>query len=148
VTDDLVKGYEASGRPQLSVMEVHGPDISTYGVVQLSGAAGSVTGLVERHTFDQSQANMAWIGRHILTPDIFEIMRGQAPGAGGEIQFADAINAWVAAGQVEAVTFSGQRFDCGSVKRFLQSIIHVAQRDELVQSKPAASQKLFRIMFF
>ena len=59
---------------------------------------------------------MASIGGYVLTPDIFEILRGQAPGAGGEIQLADAINTQAAAGQVEAETLDGQRFDCGSVK--------------------------------
>ena len=127
VTADLVKGYEASGRTQLSVMEVNGPDISKYGVVQPGAASGSVAGLVEKPSFKRAS-----IGRYVLTPDIFEILRGQAPGAGGEIQLADAINSQAAAGQVEAVTLNGQRFDCGSVKGFLQAIMYVAQRDGLV----------------
>jgi UTP--glucose-1-phosphate uridylyltransferase len=132
VTADLVKGYEAAGRTQLSVMEVSGPDISKYGVVKPGTAAGSVSGLVEKPTFEHAPSNLASIGRYVLTPDIFEILRGQAPGAAGEIQLADAINTQAAAGQVEAVTLNGQRFDCGSVKGFLQAILHVAQRDGLV----------------
>ena len=132
VTADLVKGYEVSGRTQLSVMEVNGPDISKYGVVQPGSAAGSVAGLFEKPAFEQAPSNLASIGRYVLTPDIFEILRGQAPGAGGEIQLADAINTQAAAGQVEAVTLTGRRFDCGSVKGYLQAIMHVAQRDRLV----------------
>ena len=132
VTADLVKGYEASGRTQLSVMEVNGPDISRYGVVQPGASVGNVAGLVEKPAFEQAPSNMASIGRYVLTPDIFDILRGQAPGAGGEIQLADAIYTQAAAGQVEAVTLSGQRFDCGSVKGFLQAIMHVAQRDGLL----------------
>ena len=75
---------------------------------------------------------MASIGRYVLTPNIFAILRGQALGAGGEIELADAINAQASAGQVEAVTLNAQRFDCGSVKGFLEAIMHVAQRDGLV----------------
>ena len=52
VTADLVKGYEVSARTQLSVMEVNGPDISKYGVVQPGSAAGSVAGLVEKPAFE------------------------------------------------------------------------------------------------
>jgi UTP--glucose-1-phosphate uridylyltransferase len=51
---------------------------------------------------------------------------------GATSQLADAINTQAAAGQVEAVTLNGQRFDCASVKGFLQAIMHVAQRDGLV----------------
>lgn len=132
VTADLVKRYEASGRSQISVMEVNGLDISKYGVVQPGPAAGSVAGLVEKPAFEHAPSNLASIGRYVLTPDIFEILHGQTPGAGGEIQLADAINTQAGAGRVEAVKLSGQRFDCGSVKGFLEAIIHVAQRDGLV----------------
>jgi UTP--glucose-1-phosphate uridylyltransferase len=132
VTADLVKGYEASGRTQLSVIEVNGPDISRYGVVQLGSTNGSVAGLVEKPALEHAPSNLASIGRYVLTPDIFEILRHQAPGAGGEIQLADAINAQAAAGQVQSVTLNAQRFDCGSVNGFLQAIMHVAQRDGLV----------------
>jgi UTP--glucose-1-phosphate uridylyltransferase len=64
----------------------------------------------------------------VLTSDIFESLRGQGPSAEGEIQLAYAINTQAAAGHVEAVTLRGQRFDCGSVKGFLDAIMHVAQR--------------------
>ena len=104
VTADLVKGCEVSGRTQLSVMEVNGPDISKYGVVQPVVAAGNVSSLVEKPDFEQEPSILASIGRYVLTPDIFEVLRGQAPGAGGEIQLADAINTQAANGQVEAVT--------------------------------------------
>lgn len=132
VTADLVKAYEASGRTQLSVMEVNGPDISKYGVVQPGAGVGSVAGLIEKPAFEQAPSNLASIGRYVLTPDIFEILRGQAPGAGGEIQLADAINAQAATGQVKAMPLNGQRFDCGSLKGFLDATMHVAQRDGLM----------------
>ena len=132
VTADLVKSYQASGKTQLSVMEVNGPDISKYGVVLPGDGFGSVSGLVEKPVFEQAPSNLASIGRYVLAPDIFEILRGQAPGAGGEIQLADAINTQAARGQVEALALNGQRFDCGSVKGFLAAIMHVAQRDGLL----------------
>lgn len=132
VTADLLTGYNHSGRTQLSVMEVDGPDISKYGVVRAGSLPGSVAGLVEKPPFDEAPSNLASIGRYVLTPDIFEILRSQEPGAGGEIQLADAINVQAAAGQVEAITLNGQRFDCGSVKGFLDAIMYVAQRDGLV----------------
>ena len=132
VTADLVKNYEVSGRTQLSVIEVNGPDISKYGVVQPGAAAGSGAGLVEKPGFEQAPSNQASIGRYVLTPDIFEILRSEAPGASGEIQLADAINKHAAAGNLAAVTLNGQRFDCGSVKGFLEAIMHVARWDGLV----------------
>lgn len=132
ITADLVEAYGASGKTQLSVMEVNGPDISKYGVVRPGAAQGSVAGLIEKPAFEEAPSNLASIGRYVLTSDIFDILREQAPGAGGEIQLADAVNIQAQTGLVEAVMLKGQRFDCGSVTGFLQAIMHVAERDGLL----------------
>ena len=128
VTADLARAFATSGKTQLSVMEVNGPDISKYGVVVPNGAPGSVAGLVEKPDADKAPSNLASIGRYVLTPDIFDILRNQPAGAGGEIQLADAINTQAAKDAVEAVTLNGRRFDCGSVKGYLDAIMHVADR--------------------
>ena len=128
VTADLTSAYEATGRTQLSVMEVNGRDISKYGVVVPNRTPGSVAGLIEKPEADKAPSNLASIGRYVLTPDIFEILRNQQPGAGGEIQLADAINTQAANNAVEAVKLKGRRFDCGSVEGYLDAIMHVAER--------------------
>jgi UTP--glucose-1-phosphate uridylyltransferase len=128
VTADLIGAHEATGKTQLSVMEVNGPIISQYGVVVPNRADGSVTGLVEKPEVGKAPSNLASIGRYLLTPDIFDIMRNQQPGAGGEIQLADAINTQAANNAVEAVKLKGRRFDCGSVEGYLDAIMHVAER--------------------
>ena len=127
-TADLARAFEASGRTQLSVMAVNGPDISKYGVVVPGSVPGSVAGLVEKPSVEDAPSNLASIGRYVLTPDIFDILRAQPPGAGEEIQLADAINTQAAANAVEAVTLTGRRFDCGSVQGYLDAIMEVAGR--------------------
>ena len=131
VTADLARAFASSGKTQLSVMEVNGPDISKYGVVVPNGEAGSVVGLVEKPDADKAPSNLASIGRYVLTPDIFAILRNQRAGAGGEIQLADAINAQATKNAVEAVKLNGRRFDCGSVKGYLGAIMHVADHRSL-----------------
>ena len=126
VTADLALAFSASGKTQLSVMEVNGPDISKYGVVIPNGGPGSVAGLVEKPETNEAPSNLASIGRYVLTPDIFDILRNQPAGAGGEIQLADAINTQAAKNAVEAVMLNGCRFDCGSVEGYLDAIRHVA----------------------
>ena len=126
VTADLAHAFNATGKTQLSVMEVNGPDISKYGVVVPNGEPGSVVGLVEKPDADKAPSSLAGIGRYILTPDIFDILRNQPVGVGGEIQLADAINKKAANNAVEAVTLNGRRFDCGSVQGYLDAIKHVA----------------------
>ena len=66
----------------------------------------------------------------MLTPDIFDILRTQPSGADDEIQLADAINTQAEKNAVESVTLNGYRFDCGSVRGYLDAILHVADRRE------------------
>lgn len=126
VTADLARAFSASGKTQLSVMEVNGPDISKYGVIVPNSEPGSVAGLVEKPIGNKAPSNLASIGRYVLTPDIFDILRNQPAGSGGEIQLADAINTQAANNAVETVTLNGRRFDCGSVQGYLEAIRYEA----------------------
>jgi UTP--glucose-1-phosphate uridylyltransferase len=126
VTADLIKAFERSRKTQLSVMEVVGPDISKYGVVVPNSEIDGVGGLIEKPAVRDAPSNLASIGRYVLTPDIFDILRSQPAGAGGEIQLADAINFQAEKNSVEAVLLNGQRFDCGSVRGYLDAITHAA----------------------
>ena len=124
VTNDLVKAFEKSGKSQLSVMEVRGPDISKYGVVVPSKKKPNIAGLIEKPNAKDAPSNFASIGRYVLTPDIFDILLGLQPGAAGEIQLADAINFQAQNGKVQFVELRGKRFDCGSVDGFMAASMH------------------------
>ena len=76
----------------------------------------------------KAPSNLASIGRYVLTPDIFDILRNQPVGSGGEIQLADAINTQALRGDVGAVRLNGLRFDCGSVDGYLDAIMQVAEQ--------------------
>lgn len=131
VTADLVHAFESSGKTQLSVMEVNGPDISKYGVVVPNSNTDCIAGLVEKPKFLDAPSNLASIGRYVLTPDIFEILRSQPAGAGGEIQLADAINTQASKNGVFTVRLSGIRFDCGSLRGYLDALMHVKNLKQL-----------------
>ena len=142
ITSDLAKAYGSSGKTQLSVMEVDGPDISKYGVVAPSEGSSGVAGLVEKPKAVDAPSNLASIGRYVLTPDIFDILRNQPAGSGGEIQLADAINTQAQRGHVEAVRLKGLRFDCGSVDGYLDAILHVAEQRRCGWNQPPSKLAL------
>ncbi len=128
VTADLAQAFARSGKSQLSVMEVDGPDISKYGVIVPNGASVGIVGLIEKPHASNAPSNLASIGRYILAPDIFETLRGLSAGSGAEIQSADAINIHVQRGSVEVVRLNGQRFDCGSEEGFMKASAHEYER--------------------
>ena len=124
VTADLTSAFEISGKAQLSVMEVDGPEVSKYGVVVPNGSSAGIVGLVEKPVENEAPSNLVSIGRYVFTPDIFDTLRGLSAGTGGEIQLADAINIHAQMGLVETVRLRGRRFDCGSVDGFMRASNH------------------------
>ena len=123
---DLISGYKKTSKSQLSVMKVDGPDISKYGVIVPNNKTGLVAGLIEKPNFKNAPSNLASIGRYVLTPDIFDILRNQSIGVGGEIQLADSINMQAENNRVETVLLNGERFDCGSIQGYVEAIKYIA----------------------
>lgn len=128
VTADLVNSYEKTGKTQLSVMQVDGPEISKYGVVEIDKNTGSVVGLIEKPNFKNISSNLASIGRYVLRSDIFDILRNQVAGSGGEIQLSDAINMQAKTGNVASLKLNAKRFDCGDVSGYINAINYTAKR--------------------
>ena len=123
VTMDLVAAFEAKGKNQLSVMQVNGPEISKYGVIdKLSD--GTVTGLIEKPSFERAPSNWASIGRYVLLPTVFDILKDLPVGSGGEIQLADAINTLAKQRVVQTIPLVGSRFDCGSIEGYIDACNH------------------------
>jgi UTP--glucose-1-phosphate uridylyltransferase len=131
-TYDVLKAFSDTKYTQLSVMQVDGPDISRYGVIVPGTDDNEVRGLIEKPAFENAPSNLASIGRYVLAPDVFDILRNLPAGAGGELQLADAINVQGRSGRAGMVNLKGERFDCGLVQGFLAAIIHVAGKQGLL----------------
>jgi UTP--glucose-1-phosphate uridylyltransferase len=130
ITADLVEAYYTTNKSQISVMEVNDANITKYGVI-VPGDGDCVSGLIEKPLLADAPSNFASIGRYVLTSDIFDVLRSQSKGSGGEIQLADAINTIAERNKVESVLLNGDRFDCGEVDGYLDAIYHMADKKKL-----------------
>jgi len=126
-TTQLVQRYENTRKNQISIMEVNGPDLTKYGVIIPGIKPGSVIGLIEKPKIENAPSNLASIGRYVLTPDIFDILRKLPVSADNEIQLSAAINIQAEKNEVESVTLDGVRFDCGNKKDYVAAIKYVAK---------------------
>ena len=112
----------------VAVMEVPEDQISAYGVIAGQAMGDSlyrVDEMVEKPAAEDAPSNLAVIGRYILTPDIFEIIRETPPGKNGEVQITDALMTQAKKGCVLAYKFKDRRFDCGSVPGFVEATNYV-----------------------
>ncbi|HEO99500.1 MAG: UTP--glucose-1-phosphate uridylyltransferase GalU [Campylobacterales bacterium] len=126
VLSQMIEVYERYQCSIVAIEEVPMDQTDKYGViagdlVDRTDDTYRVTDMVEKPDPKDAPTNMAIIGRYILTPDIFDILRETKPGKNGEVQITDALLAQAKNGKVIAYKFKGKRFDCGSVDGFVQA---------------------------
>jgi UTP--glucose-1-phosphate uridylyltransferase len=123
------------GGSVVALLEVPPEAISDYGcaAVRATLAADVVdlTDLVEKPSPAEAPSNLAIIGRYVLDPAVFEVLRTTSPGRGGEIQLTDALRTLAAmpadhGGGVRGVVFRGRRYDTGDKLSYLKSVVQMA----------------------
>jgi UTP--glucose-1-phosphate uridylyltransferase len=141
VLGDMLAVRTELGGSVLCLMEVPHSQIGLYGCAAVEPVPGSeavrVTDLVEKPDPDDAPSNLAVIGRYILDPAVFEVLRNTAPGRGDEIQLTDALKTLTdmpagSGGGVYGVVFNGRRYDTGDKQSYLQATVRLASaRDDL-----------------
>ncbi|MFI6606794.1 UTP--glucose-1-phosphate uridylyltransferase GalU [Streptomyces sp. NPDC050507] len=131
---------EREGGSVVALMEVAPEQIHLYGcaAVEVTPEADvvRVTGLVEKPEAGDAPSNLAVIGRYVLDPAVFGVLRDTEPGRGGEIQLTDALQQLAAdaklGGPVHGVVFRGRRYDTGDRGDYLRAIVRLAcEREDL-----------------
>ena len=132
VLAQMVQAYNRQPGTILAVQDVPRQDTRRYGVVDVRGAADTlaeVFGMVEKPVPEVAPSTLAVAGRYILSPSVFQRIRRQERGAGGEIQLTDGIAALIGTEKVYAYRYDGKRYDCGSKTGFLEATIDLALAD-------------------
>lgn len=131
----LIDVYEKYGDPVVATMQVEGPAISRFGVIDAEEVEPNVfrvRDMVEKPAFEDAPSDLAIIGRYILTPDIFPAIENTKKGAGGEIQITDAMRDLLEERPLYAVKLEGTRHDAGDKLGFLIATVEFAlKRDDL-----------------
>lgn len=129
ITAQMVREFHRLQCSILAVQEVAPQDTRLYGIVAGARdgvATSTITGIVEKPAPELAPSRLAVAGRYVLTPRIFDVLRNQPVGAGGEIQLTDGIARLMTHELVYAQRYIGRRFDCGSKLGFLQATVELA----------------------
>jgi len=108
----------------VAVEEIDKKDTNKYGVIAgniIENGVYMISDMVEKPEPQDAPSNLAIIGRYILIPEIFDIIKKTKAGKGGEIQITDALLTLAKQGKVLGYKFKGKRFDCGSVDGFVEA---------------------------
>ena len=126
VISQMIEIYSQHQCSVVAIEEVPMNQTHKYGVIAGKLVKNSintyqVSDMVEKPKEKDAPSNMAIIGRYILTPDIFNILEKIKPDKSGEIQITDALNIQAKQGKVVAYKFKGKRYDCGTIKGYLEA---------------------------
>jgi len=130
----MIEVQQRYGGCVLLLLEVPPEQISLYGAAVTEPTDTDdvvrVRGTIEKPPVDEAPSNLAVIGRYVLSPEIFDVLRQTPPGRGGEIQLTDAINTLCSrdsdGGPVHGVVFRGRRYDTGDKADYLRAIVQLA----------------------
>jgi UTP--glucose-1-phosphate uridylyltransferase len=133
VIHQLIEIYKRYKCSVIAIQEVPIDQTHKYGIIAGNQIDSSkdiyqVTNMVEKPEQKNAPSNMAIIGRYILTPEVFSILKNIKPGKNGEIQITDALLVQAKQSKVIAYKFKGTRFDCGSVKGYLEATNYFANK--------------------
>jgi UTP--glucose-1-phosphate uridylyltransferase len=124
---------EAQQAGVIAVEEVSHHETDKYGIVdatRIDERSARIRHMVEKPKPSDAPSNLAVVGRYVLPGRIFKLLERTTPGAGGEIQLTDAIDALLEEqGKVLAYRFEGTRFDCGNKAGLVRATMHMAMQD-------------------
>ncbi|WP_410538193.1 UTP--glucose-1-phosphate uridylyltransferase GalU [Streptomyces sp. KL2] len=134
----MIEVQETYGGSVVALLEVDPDSIHLYGCAVAEPTGDDdvvrVSDLVEKPSSEDAPSNLAVIGRYVLDPAVFEVLRKTEPGRGGEIQLTDALQTLAAdpsiGGPVHGVVFKGRRYDTGDRGDYLRAIVRLASERE------------------
>lgn len=137
ILSQLIHVHERLGGSVIALEQVEPEDVSRYGIVsseEVEPGIHRIIDMVEKPSLSDAPSNYAIMGRYVLSPSIFPILRSQGAGTGGEIQLTDGLRALVKSEPVYGVLYKGRRFDCGTQKGWLSANVKLALEDPELRS--------------
>ena len=125
----LATAHEKTGGSVVAVMDVPREQTKSYGIAAVKAEKDGlqeITGMIEKPKPEEAPSTLALIGRYVLLPEVFDHLDLHEKGAGGEIQLTDAMARMIGTTPFHALTYKGQRYDCGNRLGFLEANVAVA----------------------
>ena len=133
----MIEIYDERGGVVISVKEVPDEALPSLGIVDpepISDNLSSIKRMVEKPNLEDAPSNLAIIGRYVVPPEIFGELERTTPGAIGEIQLTDALDAIRQSQGAYAYKFDGEHFDVGTPLGMLKASVYAAlHRDDLAK---------------
>ena len=137
VIGDMMNVFSEHGSSVIAVKRVPDEAVPNLGIIDpepLSNGVYCIKGMVEKPRFEDAPSNLAIVGRYVLTPEVFSVLETVNPGAVGEIQLTDAIEAVRQERGAFAYEITDDHFDVGTPVGMLKASVYAAlSREDMAQ---------------
>lgn len=134
LTKSLMDVYEKHGKGTVATIRIPKEKSNSYGVIDvekdLEENVHCIRHLVEKPNPEDAPSNLGIVGRYVLPPEIFDILRNQEPDAGDEVQLTDALEILNQTSPMVAYEYDGIRYDVGEKYGMLIANIEVGLQHE------------------
>ena len=128
---DMIDVYDQRGASIIGVEDIPIELSRRYGIVKpraVGEGLYEVDDMVEKPAPEDAPSNLGVVGRYVLTPRVFDLLRATQHGAGGEIQLTDALARLIQYERLFAYKIPGHRYDCGSKLGYLEATLEYGLR--------------------
>jgi len=135
VTRQLMDVFEKHHGSVVALEKVPEAKVSRYGIMdghEIEAGIYRVDDFIEKPTIEEAPSCLAFAGRYVFQPDVFDYLAQAQPGKNDEIQLTDAMRAMVESRPMFGCEFSGKRHDIGNKLDFLKTNIHYGLRNPLL----------------
>ena len=128
----MMKIHQKYKSSVMASMKVNKNTVTRYGIYKLNKRLDKnnylIDDVVEKPSVKKAPSNRAVIGRYILPKKIFDKLKKQKPGKGGEIHITDAIQSLIKDNEnFIAHNFSGKYLDCGTMQGYIKSSMEISK---------------------
>jgi len=129
---DMIKIHKKYKASIMASLKVNKNNVDRWGIFSIAKTLDKdnfkISDVIEKPKTKDAPSNNAVIGRYILNKDIFNFLKNQKKGKGGEIHITDAIRRMI----LDQNLFIGHKFkgnylDCGSLKGYIKSGIEISK---------------------
>ncbi len=133
VIKQLIDVFDKTGKTVIGCKNVSKREVTMYASVEYDDVDNNVynaTKITEKPRFEDVKSTISPLGRYVVTPDIFEIIKNLKPSKNGEYQLTDALDVYARNNACKALVFEGTRYDMGNRLGFLKANIEFGLRDD------------------
>ncbi len=137
-TKQLIDKYNEYQNTVVALIDVDDRDVSKYGIIsgeKVDENTYKVSDMIEKPCLEDAPSRQAVIGRYVISPKIFEVLKQTPPGKGNEIQLTDALLGLTKHEDVYAYKFDGDRYDIGHKFGFVHANIEFGLKDPEIKNE-------------